>query len=294
LDSVKNQSYENFEIIVVNDGSTDGSGEIVRSHKSKNLILIDQSNYGVSVARNTGVSSAKYDYIAFLDADDTWERDFLYELNMLVNNYPGAGIYGINHFYKYKNGKVTYEKYHFLFNGQSSGIIKDYFKIFASSGRSPFSNSGCCFPRKIFLETGGYKPGIRVTEDSDLWCRIALKYDVAFLTKPLLTYYLETPSNTRTIIEYKDFQISTTLQEFLDSDQIPEKYIKSVRHLISFQQVSLVKRAILTGNGKFALRKLLDMRLIKFYPFSAVCLFFIGLFPFKVFTSLSILVKRFR
>lgn len=293
LQSVINQSYSSFEIIVVNDGSTDGGELKVKIYQNETIYLINQPNQGVSVARNIGVSHSKYDFVVFLDADDIWERNFLNELNNLIDRYPQAGIYGINHFNKYGNGKITFENYNWLFGGQTSGIIEDYFKIFANLGKSPFSNSGCCFPKDIFNKVGGYQPGIKTTEDSDLWCRIALNFDVAFYIKPLAIYYLETPNNTRKTIAFQDFEVSTTLQKYILNNQVPDKYVKSVNQLIAFQQLSLVKRAILTGNNKFAIKKLFDKRLMSNYPIKAVLHFFIALVPPRIFLSFRNLLKRF-
>lgn len=291
--SVRNQSYKNFEVIIINDGSSDGGELLVAGYQNGKTTLLNQLNQGVSLARNLGVNHSKYDFVVILDADDKWEDNYLFELNNLINNYPNAGIYGINFYYSYKNSKITHYNYNWLFNGNTSGIIKDYFKIFAKLGRSPFSNSGSCFPKKIFLEVGGYKPGVRTTEDSDLWCRIALLYDVAFCIKPLGTYYLETPDNTRFIMDFKDFQVSTTLKEYLLKSQVPEKYIHSVNHLIAFQQISLVKRAILTGNRKFAFIKSFDKRLIANYPIQTIVLLMITLFPFRIFLFFRHLLRRF-
>lgn len=281
LESVLNQSYENLEIIIINDGSTDKGEFVAEKFKSDNVTIVSQLNQGVSVARNTGVSLSRHDHVVFLDADDTWDKDFLLELTKLITKFPDAGIYGINHRYHYANGRVLSEEYNSLFNGNSSGIFVDYFKTFAELGKSPFSNSGCCYPKSVFEKVGGYKPSVKTTEDSDLWCRIALTFDVAFEVKSLATYYLETPNNTRNIIEFKDFQVSTTLQELIKSNNIPEKYILSVKRLIAFQQVSLVKRALLTGNRIFALKKIFDKRLLINYPITTVKLFFIILLPYS-------------
>ena len=292
LESVLNQSYKNFEIIVVNDGSTDGSELIVEDLKSDKITIINKSNEGVSVARNTGVSLSRYKYVAFLDGDDTWDEDFLLELNNLVNEFPDAGIYGVNHRYQYANGKVLSEDYKWLFNGSYSGVFEDYFGVFAKLGKSPFSNSGCCYPKNIFEEIGGYMPNVKTTEDSDLWCRIAMLNKVAFQRKALVTYYLETPNNTRNIMEFKDFQVSTTLQSYLKMNEISPAYILSVKKLIAFQQLSLVKRALLTGNKMFALKKVFDKRILINYPVTTLQLYLVILIPHKLLLFLRNIGKK--
>jgi glycosyltransferase involved in cell wall biosynthesis len=95
LASVLTQTYQNFELLIVNDGSTDNSVEIIRQFSSDPRIrIIDQKNQGVSVARNTGVKFAKYEYIAFLDADDEWLPGYLQKMYEAIQLFPSAAIYG--------------------------------------------------------------------------------------------------------------------------------------------------------------------------------------------------------
>ena len=97
LNSVLAQSYKKIQFILVNDGSTDSSAEVVQNimRNTDKIRLIEQTNAGVSVARNTGISAAKGEYIAFLDADDLWEPVYLEELALLIHDFPDAAIYGI-------------------------------------------------------------------------------------------------------------------------------------------------------------------------------------------------------
>jgi len=291
INSILNQTYQNFELIIVNDGSIDGGEKKIELNKDSRIQLITQSNQGVSVARNTGAKNAKYNYLAFLDADDIWDENFLEEINFLINEYPNAGIFATNNYFEYPNGKVLYQNYDWIFGGKKSGIISDYFKIFAKIGKSPFSNSNICIPQNIFESIGGYKAGVKSTEDSDLWCRIALKNNIAYLTTPLATYFIDLPNNTQLLIQREDYQVSVTLQNSLDDNQVKPEHIKSVRKLIAFQQLSLVKRAILTGNKAIALDKLFDMRIFRKYR---VCFFshlLFALLPFNVFNKFKKLFK---
>ena len=292
IDSVLKQSYANFEIVIVDDGSLDDGALQVENLTNELIHLVKQENQGVSKARNIGVEKSKYEYVVFLDADDTWEFSFLEKLKDLIVLFPDAGIYGINNNFHYENNEIRYKNFDCIFDGNENGIIKDYFEVFSKLGKSPFSNSSCCFPKSIFNAIGGYKIGVKITEDSDLWCRIALKHKVAFHIKPLANYYLEIPNNTRSLIEYKDFQVSITLQELLRLHNVPSKFIKSVKKLIAFQQLSLVKRAILTGNPAFAIKKLFDCRLFFEYPIKSLFLFFLAIVPFKIFNFLRMSYKN--
>jgi len=292
IKSVLKQTYTNFEIVVVDDGSKDGGAIKVEKLNNQLVKLIKQENQGVSKARNVGVENSKYEYVVFLDADDTWEFSFLEKLKDLIVLFPNAGIYGINNNFHYENNKIRCINFDWIFDGKENGIIADYFEVFSKLGKSPFSNSSCCFPKSIFLAVGGYRVGVKTTEDSDLWCRIALNHEVAFHTKPLANYYLEIPNNTRTLLDYTDFQVSITLQEWIGLHKVPSEFIKSVKRLIAFQQLSLVKRAILTGNTLFAIKKIFDRRLVFEYPFKSLFLFFLALVPFKIFSTLRMSFKK--
>ena len=94
LDSVCAQNHPYKEIIVVNDGSSDGGDEIARLSGISSLRIIDQQNRGVSVARNRGLQEAVCEHVAFLDADDEWHPDFLDGMAKMVEAYSGAGIFG--------------------------------------------------------------------------------------------------------------------------------------------------------------------------------------------------------
>ena len=103
IESVLAQTYKDFELIVVDDGSTDGSADVVKSFDDNRIRLISKENGGVSSARNEGIREAKNEFISFLDADDLWDKDFLLEIDKLINDFPEAGILGTSYSYK-KNG----------------------------------------------------------------------------------------------------------------------------------------------------------------------------------------------
>ena len=106
LESVLAQTYTDYEVIIVNDGSTDKSADVVRNfistvksevYEVKNIRLIQQENAGVSAARNAGILAAQGEYVAFLDADDLWTPEYLETLSSLVQDYPNAGLYSIGY-----------------------------------------------------------------------------------------------------------------------------------------------------------------------------------------------------
>ena len=130
--SVLNQTFKEFELIVVDDGSTDDSLSVAKNCllQTINYKLIEQHNQGVSTARNNGVKQAKYPYICFLDADDWWSPTFLEEMKALIDEFPDAGIYGSS-YYIVKNGRQRVAPIG-VDNDFSKGLI-DYFRVYAKT-----------------------------------------------------------------------------------------------------------------------------------------------------------------
>ena len=190
LESVLAQTYADYELIIIDDGSTDGSAEIAEAilqDPASRLIalsphrLIRQANSGVSAARNNGVAQAGGDYIAFLDADDWWEPTYLERMAQLIEDYPEAGLYASNYMY-YKPGKT-----HLAVSNIETGYF-NYPKSYYEGGAMPVTSISVVIPRNVLDETRGFPLGIKLGEDFLLWAKIALQYKVAFLNEPLAWY----------------------------------------------------------------------------------------------------------
>lgn len=189
VQSVLSQSFTDYEIIIVDDGSGDNSADIALQAISgrQNCQLMRQDNAGVSMARNNGVAASHGDYLCFLDADDWWAPNFLEEMSKLIDEFPDAGIYGTN----YTIVNETKQKTRIAPVGVEPGFEKGYInycQVYAKTLAMPLWTGAVCMPRKIFDEMLGFPKGIKLGEDFMLWIRVALKYKVAFLNKPLAFY----------------------------------------------------------------------------------------------------------
>lgn len=193
LDSILCQTFKDYELIIVDDGSTDESYIIAKESlegAKVNYSLIQQENAGVSTARNNGVAASKGDYICFLDADDWWAPAFLERMNSFINDYPDAGIYGANYYYV-KNGRQRV-----CVTTAETGYI-NYCKVYAEKLQMPLTSISVAIPRYIFNEFNGFRPHLKLGEDFDLWIKISLNYKVAFLNEPLAYYFQDSDPQWR-------------------------------------------------------------------------------------------------
>lgn len=185
VESVIEQTYKEWELVVVDDGSIDGSGDIVKAIHDNRIRLVRQDNAGVSASRNRGVAESTAPYICFLDADDWWEPTFLEEMARVIERHPNAGIYGTS-YYIVKNGKKRIAPIG-VDNGFGEGEI-NYCRVYAKTLCMPLTSISVCIPRKVFDEVGGFPTSIKLGEDFMLWLSVALKHKVVFLNKNLSNY----------------------------------------------------------------------------------------------------------
>ena len=196
LESVFIQTYTDYEVIVIDDGSTDNSADIVRelvNGKWKlvndQITLISQKNAGVAAARNNGVKASRGEFVCFLDADDWWEPTFLEEMDKLIKEYPEAGLYATNYVY-YKPGKT-----HVALRLKRGYM--NYPEAYLKSSMMPVTSITTCMPKKVFDEMGGFPVGIKLGEDFLLWAKTAIHYKVAFSEKPFAYYNNDVPASLR-------------------------------------------------------------------------------------------------
>ncbi len=183
--SVLGQSRQDFELIVVDDGSIDGSSDAVASFRDPRIRMLSQANAGPGPARNAGIEAARHDWIAFLDADDLWLPDHLAELDRIRRRFPGAGLIGTA-FVRRGRGEPDPPA------GPDPPEIAliDYFEREAS-GAPVLCASTAAIPRATYAAFGGFGGGLD-GEDSAYWARIALERPVAASTRFTAIYRLGT------------------------------------------------------------------------------------------------------
>ncbi|GHA72877.1 glycosyltransferase family 2 protein [Pontibacter akesuensis] len=180
LISVLSQKLRNFEVIVVNDGSTDGSLQVAESFSNPKLKVLSKPNGGVSDARNYGIQHAQFPYVTFLDADDCWDENFLEEMACLISRFPDCGMYSSAY------RRVT--KLQTILHGSSlpEGVVPDFFQM--KFLHSVPCSSAVVVRKSVFDSVGGFPIGMFGGEDEFTWSKIAIKYKVAFTPQVLAQY----------------------------------------------------------------------------------------------------------
>jgi glycosyltransferase involved in cell wall biosynthesis len=188
IQSVLSQTLQDFEIVVVDDGSTDNGARVVENIGDPRIRLIHQENQGVSSARNRGIAEAKHELIAFLDADDEWLPEFLETIRRMALRYPDCAIYATRYFLRTPSGK----KMPAIICGlpdNFEGILDNYFEI-AVRSHPPVCTSATCARKTALQHIGGFPVGVKSGEDLLTWARLAIKNKIAYFSSCMSIYNL--------------------------------------------------------------------------------------------------------
>jgi glycosyltransferase involved in cell wall biosynthesis len=179
LNSVLNQTYQNFEIIIVNDYSSDNSLDAVQAIHDHRIKIINHSgNKGLSASRNTGINAAIHSYIAFLDADDHWDSIYLETIGNLIKEYPNESIFATRYRENFKGKKFEPKSKIPLSSKEKSLIVNDFFKV--NLGRLILTQSCVVVKKSVFQQVGNYDENVTFAEDIDFFIRCFSVYNLAY------------------------------------------------------------------------------------------------------------------
>ena len=246
--SILDQTFTDFEIIVVNDGSADGSDKVVEAIEDPRIKLISQPNSGAATARNTGIKAANGDLIAFLDADDVWRPDNLAMHTALLQRHIdvvwSAGLYNR----RLANGKL--EK--LTLPPHCKEMIQDEVlqdALFFLPPRFYLCTITVAIRKWVFNEIGLMNTELKTAEDLDMWVRIALKYPrIAYCSKAIAEYYMETPDSLTEFATRECGELSEVI--------FSRKYLKITKEMNTKRVMNIraICKSILRGRiGKFML-----------------------------------------
>lgn len=256
--SILAQTMQPAEIIVINDGSTDNSVSVVEKITDPRIRIINQKNAGVSAARNRGIREAGFELIAFLDSDDEWKPDFLETISGLIDRFPQAGAYATAYETVDTDAVVRRITYRAIPEHPWSGIIPDFFD--SMLGQPPVWASAVAIRRKVFDNSGFFKEGEVLAEDVDMWCRIALKYPIAFDTKSCSVYHLDADNRcyTRGKINKKATGYIETLTAAIQDLTLPAAVRQNISILRETVELGYAASLIFGHEAKAARRTLKD------------------------------------
>lgn len=243
LESVFNQSITDYEVIIVNDASTDHSETVIQSVSQEKIIYFKlKKNKGAAAARNKAIQLATGDYIALLDGDDIWYPDYLKEINNLLQEFPTHSVFATAIDIEGQDGKRA-STYTFPNLENKKLLSINYFE--ASYKNTALTSSTTVIKRNAFETIGNYDESIKSGQDTDLWIRIGLKYSIAFSTKSCATYTYAPISLYKSIGSVK-FRPNFVKFEALEKENIP------LKKFLDLNRFSLAIRAKLWKEPKEA------------------------------------------
>ena len=261
INSVLNQTISDFEILIVDDGSTDHTREIVLTFQDERLHYVYQINGGVSSARNTGISNAKGEYICFLDADDIWKSNHLAVVSQLIEKYPEVAVYLTGHEILMNDGRVISKRCPIVCGDlQSNNAFKHIWEY------GYFFNTNSVVSKKSAIDAvGRFEVGVKNGEDDDMWYRLFSFFSVAISSEITTTYIRENSRATIKKTFVDDWVFLHRVDKIMASNDVSDEKKDYLRRILEQRKLSFVRYCILIGDKKTAWEqmKTIDKRLLK-------------------------------
>jgi len=246
IDSVLKQSYTDIEIIIVDDGSSDGTNRLIRHAFGAGVRYIHQSNRGVSAARNTGIAAARGEYIAFLDSDDWWRLDKIAQQLNVLQQSPQYQVCYTNEKWFMNGQPINQHKHHQKFSGW---VFEKALPLCL------ISPSSALMHRSVLERIGGFNEILPVCEDYDLWLRLTALYPVIFLDQPLVYKRGGHADQLSRQLPVMDYYRILALADFIRGPIYPRVYIEAARRTLE-QKLKIVIKGAIKHRNEVLLRQL--------------------------------------
>lgn len=254
IDSVLNQSFNEWELLIINDGSSDGTLDIILEFKDKRIKLINQANQGVAAARNSGLKIACGKYIAFLDADDLW---LPYKIQKQISAFSQFGEEVALIYTGYRGFKSSSIDSFSIVTEPINIHEDDYYRLLVSDYIATLT---VMIRRDILKEIGYFREDLRGTEDWDYWIRIAKLYKLKKINEELALYRISPGSLSSNKLTHADEELKVLKIHLLDDNGIP----KNVIHMAYlFWSIKAMKYHLLTYRFNHFLRSLISIFIMK-------------------------------
>lgn len=260
LESVLAQTYTDYEIVIVNDGSTDNSVSVIESiisslseTKQSIIRLFSKQNGGVSSARNFGVEKSSGEYVAFLDADDLWASDYLETLAALIRDYPDAALYGLGYAQIMPNGdkepKSSKQNYRGVIPNDGSWLMEYWTGSTASS-------------KTALIQAGLFNTNLTHGEDLDMWWRLMLMGEAVFESHECAYYRQDTENRAMSYMPPIEHHIVSIIEQYAEDRHNNPLFRKA----FDTQMIYFLYQYMFTPYKKEAQRlsRLLDYSQLKF------------------------------
>lgn len=257
VQSVLAQHYENWEIIVVDDGSQDDLEEALSSVRA-NIRLIHQENAGVAAARNRGIRESTGEYICFLDADDIWLPEHLTALSNAIDTEPEACFLSTMFKTTFPDGTVK-SKLPILSECQEVFWVEDYFKMVLDYSTTFIHTDSVCIKRSLF-EMFRFEEGEKVGEDTDLWYRIAAYYPLLFIKNETAIYRRELSTATAGGTNNLDWAFARRESQLVHDEKITRTKRRHIQLLLDRWRCTCCRQLLAQGNLNEAWQRLKQLR----------------------------------
>lgn len=237
VQSVRNQTFRDFEIIVVDDGSSDGTAEWLK--EQQDLVVITQRNAGIATSRNNGAAAARGSWLAFLDHDDVWAEDKLAVQVKFIKENPEVALVAARHVRLGRRFKAP----------RSPSWLKG--DLFVKAYSESFIHTSSVMIRKdVFEKIGGFPTRYRFADEFDVWLKISHDYPIAYVDLPLvfIRFYESNTSHNRIGVRTDTYDI---LMKNHDPERIPKKVFLRT---LSDHDISFGRAYVGTGDLREALK----------------------------------------
>lgn len=253
LESVLVQTFEDFEILVVDDGSKDDSLQYAKSVDSPKVRVFHQENQVVSVARNVGIENAKGEYIAFLDADDVWHPNYLETIHKLTQMYAQSDIFVTAYEVLMKDGKKNLSAR----LEPEEGCLESYWLTLSQKYDFVWT-SATTIRRETLVKAGMFKPGEMIGQDLDMWARVArLNPHVAYSSKVCVTYTRNAKENARSRVRIAwAGAFIKDLEEEMQKGTHSEEELDAIQRKYDLKMTVYIFTSIMAGEKKRAIEAL--------------------------------------